>query len=818
MLEGVSGVVKAIRRRARANDLAEQGRYAEAREIYRELAEFRSTHDRVIGAMHWLDAANQSAKLEDRAAQLAECRRALETLPPQARWRTRLTVQTGFESLLMLADALQWLERVGEAESVARRAVAFAETASDRFRQMEAYVALQQVYYRDGRSAQALGCARRVLELAEPGDSAPLLATVMIEQGHALADLQQFDHALRSIDDGLAEAAQIPDESTVAMLRISALSGKVAVKRNSGDFAGAIADAKELMLFCQRQRPAQYMAAKLTWATAEVEGGDLERGSAELVESYRELIERGELTLAGRAANNLASAMFRRGRLAEAREWSRDAVRLSVRGGINNRGAVHYNLAYMMLAAGDAVGAEAEIRQALDDWEELRRTVSSDRINVDVLQRQGTIYRLWQVCRLLAGDTAGCLEVFERTRGRSLLRTIRPGSVEDPHVTVADAVRLAERWETGFLVCSLLSPMPQAQQLSESEYAGLHMWLVDARGVTYRSIGPEMVYTTEVNPATAPDPFLGLTREIEMPMAHPDLGLNLEALSKIFIEPLEGTLTGSPARNLVLIPHGELERVPFSALRLSSGERVVDRWPVAVVPSMAVFAELAARATPRGRTHDLLLVGNPTSPRHPFSPGFPVPDLPTLVHAEREVNEIASVHGDARPPLVGAAATKAAVLARIEGCGMVHFATHGVQGASSGETPGALCLSPDGDDDGYLRSDEVARLRLTSCRLAVLSACRTGWGQSTYEGTLGLARAFLAAGARAVVVSLWPVHDEATADLMIELHRQLRSGLPVGEALRRGMLHLRRTGTDARDWAAFTVVGDPDATGLRLGQ
>jgi CHAT domain-containing protein len=118
-------------------------------------------------------------------------------------------------------------------------------------------------------------------------------------------------------------------------------------------------------------------------------------------------------------------------------------------------------------------------------------------------------------------------------------------------------------------------------------------------------------------------------------------------------------------------------------------------------------------------------------------------------------------------------------------------------------------LSPDGADDGYLRADDIRALKMPRCWLAVLSACQTGWGRSTYEGTLGLARAFLAAGANAVVVSLWPVGDSSTADLMIAFHCGLRDGLTVGKALRRSMLEARDAGAPLPDWTAFTVVGDP---------
>lgn len=278
----------------------------------------------------------------------------------------------------------------------------------------------------------------------------------------------------------------------------------------------------------------------------------------------------------------------------------------------------------------------------------------------------------------------------------------------------------------------------------------------------------------------------------------------------MLIGPVDDALERTDARQIVIVPEGELDRVRYGALSLRSGARLSDRRPIAVVPALAVFAELAARddGAHDPAIGDVLLVGNPQPQSRPYSCGLPVPVLPALPHAGREARTIAAQYGG-RPPLVGSAATRAAVLASMAGCEIAHFATHGFHGSDDVGASGALCLSSDGYDDGYLRADEIRQLSLPRCRLAVLSACRTGWGRSTYEGSLGLARTFLAAGVPAVVVSLWPVHDESTADLMIALHQKLRSGLSVGEALRRAMLQARAAGAGLRDWASFTIVGDP---------
>jgi CHAT domain-containing protein len=91
--------------------------------------------------------------------------------------------------------------------------------------------------------------------------------------------------------------------------------------------------------------------------------------------------------------------------------------------------------------------------------------------------------------------------------------------------------------------------------------------------------------------------------------------------------------------------------------------------------------------------------------------------------------------------------------------------------------------------------------------LVTLSACQTGLGQLSSEGMIGLSRAFLAAGARSFLVSLWNVDDEATKELMITFYKEyLRHG-NKGLALQRAMQQTRRQYPEPKYWAAFTLFG-----------
>jgi CHAT domain-containing protein len=124
--------------------------------------------------------------------------------------------------------------------------------------------------------------------------------------------------------------------------------------------------------------------------------------------------------------------------------------------------------------------------------------------------------------------------------------------------------------------------------------------------------------------------------------------------------------------------------------------------------------------------------------------------------------------------------------------------------------------------DGLLTASEIVREWRIDADLVVLSACETGLGREVMgEGYLGLANAFLRAGARSLVVSLWRVEDQSTALLMERFHANRRGAgaapdaLPAAEALREAKRWLRTWTDDAGRtpyahpyyWSAFILIG-----------
>ncbi|MGH9902048.1 MAG: CHAT domain-containing protein, partial [Pyrinomonadaceae bacterium] len=146
----------------------------------------------------------------------------------------------------------------------------------------------------------------------------------------------------------------------------------------------------------------------------------------------------------------------------------------------------------------------------------------------------------------------------------------------------------------------------------------------------------------------------------------------------------------------------------------------------------------------------------------------------------------------------------------------VHFATHGFLNSEHPELSGIVLSLVDregAEQDGYLRSHEVFNLKL-SAELVVLSGCRTGLGKEIKgEGIIGLTRGFMYAGASRVVVSLWDVSDEASAELMARFYRGMLGGerLRPAAALRAAQVSIQKEGRWHAPyyWAAFVLQGEP---------
>jgi len=279
---------------------------------------------------------------------------------------------------------------------------------------------------------------------------------------------------------------------------------------------------------------------------------------------------------------------------------------------------------------------------------------------------------------------------------------------------------------------------------------------------------------------------------------------------------------GADAR-LVIIPDGPLHYLPFETLRVEregdAPRYLVEDVVLSLAPSASVLVASRGRGAERP-PHVLLALGNPR-----LSEALPIPasfarggatrSLGPLPYAEEEARTVAALLGG--DVAIGAEAAEARVKTDGPLYRILHFSTHGLLDEERPLYSGVL-LAPDslGRDDGFLQVREVLALPLHA-DLVTLSGCETGLGRlANGEGVIGLTRAFLAAGTRSVVVSLWAVADRSTARLMEAFYRGLRETRgDVALALARAKRTLLDEGRRAGDlraspfaWSPFVLVGE----------
>ena len=200
--------------------------------------------------------------------------------------------------------------------------------------------------------------------------------------------------------------------------------------------------------------------------------------------------------------------------------------------------------------------------------------------------------------------------------------------------------------------------------------------------------------------------------------------------------------------------------------------------------------------------------------RPPRTAYWPSRRDPTLFPASgAEVAAIGRFGGPDSRVVVGSAATEAAFRREAANRRVIHLATYGVLNKQN-PLFSFVDLAPDGDNDGELAVHEVFGLDLAA-DLVVLSACQTGLGSGALgdvpagDDWIGLARAFLSAGAGRVIATLWPVQDQASAALMERFYQRYRLEPDPGRALAVAQRSLLADPATASPyyWAGFELVG-----------
>lgn len=268
-------------------------------------------------------------------------------------------------------------------------------------------------------------------------------------------------------------------------------------------------------------------------------------------------------------------------------------------------------------------------------------------------------------------------------------------------------------------------------------------------------------------------------------------GSNLYAL---LLEPLKDLLDN---KDLIVIPDGFLNNIPFEVIPLRENGEIeymnsnhafcYNYSATLYLTSKDAFKEIKAPRKIIGFAPDFALMDSILNNGDSLSQVVADLGLEPLLYADQEVRVLEELFGGSSIGVVGAGSTETFFKQVAKEYGVLHFATHGIVNHNDPMFSGLAFLT-DSINDGLLHTHELFSLELNA-ELVTLSACNSGVGKLyAGEGVMSIAKGFAYSGAPNMVMTLWPVSDQATEAIMRLFYQYLKEGMPKHKALQKAKL------------------------------
>jgi len=696
-----------------------------------------------------------------------------------------------------------------------------AMTSGDKGGQVRFLELLGNGFEEVNRHAEAVRFFERAIKLADGAKDSGLPFMAYEGKAQALVALGKQDQARIVLKDALAKARLQQKKGHEAQLLI--LLGRLAAR--TGDTNGAIAHLEEAGQFASRVQLFRLEADAMF----------------ELARLYRDAGDMG--TAEARAKQGLAASQR-----------------------VGDRYYVPRNLtmlADLKARRGHTREANALYSQAEDVVEGMLISVDEPYWNSSVAGSMSETYLHHFELLNQSGDVPGAFKVLERVRGRSLLSALKDRKARKPAESERTAElesevaavqlrlmqtsdsgerqqlldqlielerRLGFSWTEGSLAEQSLpvQPIPLRRIQEDLDSTELLLeYVLDDPNAFCISVSESGAYIQTL-PAGSKQIESLVQEYLAEIRAKKDASEASRRLFKLLLAPIPPTVS---ATHLVIAPDGILNLLPFESLRDDQNRFVLKTHTVSYTPSATSLNLLHRMKELPLAARSLLAVGD-VAYENQGSVGRKLPPASTvrgkiergiadlsgiglhdLPQTREEIREIGKVAGPNAVLLLGKEATESAFKrAPLDQFRVLHLAVHGFADTQYPERS-ALVLAPDPKvgEDGLLQVREIIRLRLNA-QLTTLSACDSGVGTlQGQEGVSNLVKAFLLAGSKSVVASLWSADDVSTGALMEDFYGRLARGEPSASALRNAKLDLLAKFGDQVSpyyWAAFVDVGE----------
>jgi CHAT domain-containing protein len=495
----------------------------------------------------------------------------------------------------------------------------------------------------------------------------------------------------------------------------------------------------------------------------------------------------------GLTYGNLGEVYQKQGNWSEARAAYQQALTL-IREFANRYDEIEAlaNLAFLAQEMAEYDSAFDYYNQAIQIIEALRAGISSETAQAGFFATVIDTYAHMVLLCLTTGREAQAFNIVEQARSRAFLDLLAARSsylseqMRVTPLTLAE-VQAALPADTVLLEYFTTGLVEVREDRPNSQNAKRHRFPPDRTLIFAVTSTEFQVYEAEISPNDLrPNQ---LNNVVERHFLQPQIR---RALYERLIAPVEALLQGK--QRLYLIPHGPLHYIPFQALIAPDGDTLLRETGPRLIyaPSATLLCRYGQGGTRPERSACLAI-------------GYNSLDATQLRFAEAEAREVARLTGG--QSLVGSSPKITTLYSQAINYRLLHFACHAEFKPESPLTS-FLHLAP---DERLTASDIFEHLRL-QCDLVTLSACESGLSRVRRGDELvGLMRAFLYAGAPALVSSLWRVDDRSTRILMEKFYRQIQTGISFAEALKQAQLYLKNQKIFAEPeyWAAFVLVGGP---------
>jgi CHAT domain-containing protein len=644
------------------------------------------------------------------------------------------------------------------AERHAHEAILRSQKSRDPRMELNALGALARTQTFQGRYDQAIESNRRVLALANQIRSTSKIQKTYGNLAWAYILLGDFDTAT----DYLAKAIPIAEQNREYFDLSSCLDnlGKIAMYRR--DYRTAIGYFRQSTAVARR-----------------VNRGDLGEFIANSAEALLDLGDIGAARRANDEAQPLINAkneqLQLRSLLIDARIDAKSgqtdfaiakARRVIAAANAALRWEAEARLAQFLIAAKRRTEAGEQFRRAIETAADVRGKLKEAELRLPFGALVREINEQYVDFLLGDGRADEALAVLERSRAQTLDDVLDRG---------AEPRRIDPK-----------------QIAADRDAVILSYWLTPERSYVW-TITPNSIEVTPLPAAAAIERALDTYSQEMLSSRTGNTSMpHGAALYTMLVQPVAKQIPAG--KRVIIVPDGRLHAFNMETLVVPSTHSY---WIENVTIEMAGSLELLAGSRTARAPRSLLLVGDPS----------PAGEYLRLNNAEKEMALVSSHFPEACTTLKGARATPSSYLkAGADRYGYIHFVAHAIAPRLQ-PLDSAVILAP--DTSSYkLYARDVLKHRLRA-RLVTISSCQ-GAGTRTYtgEGLVGLAWAFLHAGARQVIAALWEVNDDATPKLMDDLYEGIRRGEDPPAALRNAKLKLIRGRTVFRQpkyWAPFVL-------------